>query len=195
MMSYNLSKLFEEAFGTKMPAYDFEKLENKGFRYPEGFLASFNPEILPNGKYGSSPYYQQDAIGRYYFMPVKLGEFELPYPLIRIQGRKRIVETPLTDRDGSVLEQISRDNYRIQIRGLIVDHDRRYPEDLIHQLKELFEQNKSLPIRSVLTDIFLVKNDHVVIEELILPEIKGVEHVKPYELSLIEDAVFDLELT
>ncbi len=193
MPSFDLIKLFEQAFGVKMPEYQITDA-NKAMLHPDGTQASFNPETLPKGKYGSSPYFNQDALGRYYFMPAKLGDVDLQYPLIRIQGRKQIVETMLTERKGRVIEQISQDNYKIQIRGVMIGHDRNFPEEQIDLLRKLFETNQSIPLRSVLTDIFLAAGDRVVIEELNLPEVKGVEYVKPYELSLIQDSVFELEL-
>jgi len=180
-MSYqfDLGEMYQKAFGIKMPKYE---------------LDSKNTQDAIGSKYGSSLYRKADVTGRYYFMPVTLGGLELGYPIIRIQARKNIVETPMTERKGSAIEIISQDNWKIYIRGFMFNHDREYPEEDIYNLKELFEKNESLELRSVLTDLFLVGEDRVVITDINFPEVKGIEHVKPYEINLISDSIFDLEI-
>lgn len=179
MNQFDLGILFQKAFGITLPKYD---------------LNSQKASSDQSSKYGSSIYRKTDAMGRYYFMPVELGGLELQYPVIRIQGRKILQETVMTERKGSVIEGIAMENYRIYIRGFMVDHGGLYPEDQIYALKEAWERNESLPLRSVLTDIFLESEDRVVITDFSLPEVKGVEHVKPYEINLVSDSIFTLEI-
>ncbi|MBK6819839.1 MAG: hypothetical protein IPG85_09755 [Bacteroidetes bacterium] len=126
-------------------------------------------------------------------MPVTLGD-EVGYPIIRILGAQHSGETPMTERKGSAIEIISQDNWKIYIRGFLFNHDREYPEEDIYKLKELFEKNESVVIRSVLTDLFLIAEDRVVITDINFPEVTGIEHVKPYEINLISDSIFDLEI-
>lgn len=192
MRQFDLGDLYMQAFGVKMPDYDL-KSENAGLKYPQSG-ASFNESQLPKGKFGSSAYYKQDSQGRYYFLPVTLGDVDLPYPIIRIQSRKYIVETQMTERKGSVIELISQDNWKIYIRGFIINHDRQFPEDEIAELINLYERNESLVIKNVLTDIALAVSDKVKIADLNFPEVRGVEYVKPYEINLISDSIFDLEI-
>jgi hypothetical protein len=180
-MSYqfDLAELYQKAFGITVPKYE---------------LDSKNTQDQLGSKYGSSLYRKADVTGRYYFMPVTLGGLELGYPIIRIQGRKNIVETQMTERKGSAIEIISQDNWKIYIRGFMFGHDRKFPEEQIYELKELYERNESLELRSVLTDLFLVEKDSVVIADINFPEVKGIEHVKPYEINLISDSIFELEI-
>lgn len=190
-MEFNLNNIYRRVFGVQ-PNYDLEST-NEGLKQPQD-NASFAPGVLPTSKYGSSEFYKQDAVGRYYFMPVKLGDVELQYPIIRIQGRKNIVETQLTERKGSVIELINQDNYRIYIRGFIIDHQNNYPEDAIKDIVNLFELNTHVALRSVLTDLFLTENDSVVITDINFPEVSGVQNVKPYEINLISNNIFELEI-
>lgn len=176
---FDLGALFNKVWKTGMPEYD---------------LKSTNESDAFASKFGSSVYRKADAVGRYYFMPVKLGDVELQYPIIRIQGRKNIVETQLTERKGSVIEIINQESYQIYIRGFLINHTGDFPEEAVHEMKELFETNQSVPIRSVLTDLFLTDEDSVVIADLSFPEVTGVENVKPYELNLISDSNFELEI-
>lgn len=198
-IQFNIQDLYMKAFGVKAPEYDLKET-NEGLIAPNNY-SSVNPDVEPKSKYGSSPYFKQDALGRYYFMPVKLGDLDLPYPIIRIQSRKNIVETQMTERKGSVIEIISQDNWKIYIRGFIFAHDRKFPEEDIYNMRKMYERNESLVISSVLTDLFLTsqdsnnnETDKVVITDINFPEVKGIEHVKPYEIQLISDSIFELEV-
>lgn len=175
--------------------FDLGELYNKAFniKLPEYAILAENEEALVASKYGSSTYRRADAVGRNYFMPVELGGMQLSYPVIRISGSKNIVETQLTERKGSVIEIINQDSYKIYIRGFMINHQGHFPEEDVYNLQQLFELNKSIPIKSVLTDLFLTSDDRVVIKDFNLPEVQGVENVKPYELELISDSVFELE--
>lgn len=183
---FDLQDLYLKAFGVQFPKYELE---------------SKNTADAIGSKYGSSVYRKADVTGRYYFMPVELGGLELGYPIIRIQSRKNIVETHLTEQNGSVIEMISRENWKIYIRGFMFNHEREYPEEDIYNLKELYNRNESVVIKSVLTDIFLTHKDddgndtdRVVVTDINFPEVKGIEHVKPYEINLISDSIFSLEI-
>ena len=149
-----------------------------------------------NAKLGST-YYLIDEKGRTHFMPVKLNGNYLPYPLIRINGRKSIIETSLVGREGTVKELINIDDYKISIRGLCVGDNGMWPEDQVTQLRDLYVINSSIPISCPLTDIFLVKpdrsgSDHVVITNFEIMETKGFKGIVPYQMDLISDGNFDL---
>lgn len=175
---FTISELFQKAFGREIE-YD---------------LVNSKADQQESSKYGSSPYRAEDAKGRWMFMPVTLDTLQLVYAVIRVTGRKNIVETQLTERKGSVIEIINQDSYKIYIRGFLIDHTGNYPEDGVNALKELFEQNKSVPIKSVLTDLFLTEEDRIVITELNFPEVTGIENIKPFEMNMVSDSIFDLEI-
>ena len=90
----------------------------------------------PTGNYGS--YYDTDSEGREVFMPVTLGDQFLPYVWLNIKASKNIIETPLTERRGSVKELISIDDYRIGIKGFVIGHDGAFPEKDVENLRKLF---------------------------------------------------------
>lgn len=152
-----------------------------------------------------SEFWKQDSDGRWYFMPVVLGGVPLWNPIMRVTGRKTVVETPLTERPGSVKEIISLDDYVINIRGLIkrsvVDSkgviksgDEQWPEEEVRQLKALYERNEAVDIESVMTNILLNGRDEsVVITNLTFPEKRG-QSVVAYELEMVTDTSFDLEI-
>jgi Domain of unknown function (DUF6046) len=117
--------------------------------------------------------------------------------VISISGRKTIIETPLTERRGTVKELINIEDYEIVIKGLIINGTNEFPEADVTTLRDVYEQNVALSIECPMTDIFLLRpdrkgSDQVVIKELKFPAIQGVKHVRPYELRLITDEPYNL---
>jgi hypothetical protein len=111
-----------------------------------------------------------------------------------ITCKKTIISTPLPECGGSVKELISIDDYAINIKGMCVSQGNEYPEGDIQNLFDLFKKNESLEVRSVLTDIFLAGTfgHRCAIREAKFPPLAGIEHVKPFELDLESDMIFDL---
>jgi Domain of unknown function (DUF6046) len=174
---FEIEKLFNEAFGYNSKAFEFAKK-------------------VPNAQYAKlgSAYYAKDAKGREYYLPVMLGGVQLPYPVISIRSSKTIVDTPMVERDGSVYEGISMDDYMITIRGVMVGANNSFPEDDITKLKELWEKKESVQIRNVLTDIFLKGENKVIIKSLELGEMGGTKHVRSYQMELVSDMELELEI-
>ena len=124
-------------------------------------------------------------------------KWNLPYPVVSISSRKTIVETPLTERRGTVKELINIQDYEITIRGFIIGKPNEFPESDVTLLRTIYEQNTPISIQCPITDIFLVRperngSDEVVISDLKFPSIQGVKNVRPYELHLISDEAFNL---
>ena len=196
-ISISLATLFEKTFGYKTKAFDPKFDDVKG--YSE--LAR-----VEQGAQGS-PYYANDALGREYFMPVTLvyddggsnglQKYDLPFPVVSITSRKTIVETPLTERRGTVKEIININDYEIVVRGFIICATNEFPENEVTQLRTVYEQNTTLSIQCPLTDIFLLRpdrkgSDQLVIYELEFPAVSGVKNVRPYVLRMVSDESFSL---
>lgn len=178
--------MFRQAFGAAAPPFEIQE-----------------QHVEPSASAAQSPLYARDANGRYYFLPVKLGGIQLPYPIIRISGRKMIVDTPLVARRGSVKELISLEDYQISIMGLIIGSGKTpadvWPEAGIKELRDLYERNESLSLENALTDIFLIRpetggKDKVVIVGMDIPPIRGSETVVGYRIDLIADQEFVLDI-
>lgn len=193
VQAIDLTELYSKAFGISIPEY---KLNAQPYEY------AFDSNGDANGKFGSPKRALNPITGGYYFMPVYLdidnsgdiglNDYELPYPIVRVQSQKRIIETALTERKGTVVEIINQESWKIYIKGFIISKNNEYPEDEIYKLKQVYEKNEAFSIRSVITDLFLTDGDKVVVKSLNFPEVKGVELVKPYELELISVNIFDL---
>jgi hypothetical protein len=176
-------------------------------------------ERVEYGTVGGSPYYDDDDVtGLEYFLPVSMTystksggvgwagapgaqndmkTIFLPNPIISISGKKKIVKTPLTDRSGTVKEYISREDYVISIKGIIIGDTNEFPEAGVTVLRELYESNYPVSIANPITDIFLLRpdrsgSDSVVITDLKFPEVKGIKNVRAYELTMESDEPFNL---
>jgi Domain of unknown function (DUF6046) len=174
---FQIEKVFEDAFGYKPKAFEFTK------KTPEDTYADLG-----------SPFYAKDVMGRNYYLPITLGGVALPYGVMSIRCRKTIVETPMVERDGSVREYISMDDYTLSIRGVVVNHFGQYPQDDLTILRDLWIQKKPLQIRSVLSDIYLKGNQKVVITNFEIPEYGGTKHVRSFAMELVEDKELTLEV-
>jgi hypothetical protein len=183
--TYSIAELLREAFddGTDQPQpFDVDNIATDGgsqFVQMQRSLAAV------------------DALGRPYFLPVRLGGVQLPgEPVVRIRGRKRIVETTLvgSSRRGAVKELIGIDDYDVLIRGVAfqLNNNKDYPEDEVQQLHELYLRPEALKVESGLTALLGI--ERLVIRDITLPEQRGFQHVQAYELSCRSDEDFILEI-
>lgn len=163
------------------------------------------PARVLQGKIAGSPYYAYRQ-GVEYYLPITLAyttaagevkEVELPYPVLSYQSRKRIVETPLTERTSTVKEYICTDSYELTVRGYLVGKNGELPEADLIAITDLYGVQGSLEIRNVITDILLVRpdsKDNVIITSYRKPEMRGVKHVLEYEFTMVSDAPFNLNM-
>ncbi|MCW3467640.1 DUF6046 domain-containing protein [Chitinophaga nivalis] len=181
--TYDIRSLFKASWGYTPPVLDIIK----------------QPEESNN----DGPYFDKGAFGKSYFMPVTLiipasetqpaRSISLPNPVIRISSRKTIVETAMVNRTGTIKELINTEDFKISIKGVIINDSNHFPEDEIKQLHALYSVDEAITINSVLTNFFLKSEEQkVVITDINWPEVTGIQNVKPYELNLISDHAFDL---
>ena len=140
------------------------------------------------------PLYRMNALGRSEFLPATLEGIALPNSLVNITGKKKIVETEMTGANGSVKEIINIQDYSIRIICTEIYPDNTWPESTLHTIKRLWDENRALTLECPLTDIFLQAKDNVVITDLKLPDMMGIENAQVFELQLTSDTYFELEL-
>ena len=208
MGTFDLAKIFSNTFRYNMPD---KFVVNKSNDTLDQYQASIktDPFKVPpavvnrdSGLFDSTysvlgqPYYATDLLGREFFLPVTLNGYLIPFAVLSINEKKTIVETAMPERGGSVKELISIDDYIINLKGILVEEDNIYPEQQIIDIHNLFLLAESIPIRSVLTDIFLngAYNHCVVIKEIKWPANPGVENAKPFEIDMVADMIFTLEI-
>jgi hypothetical protein len=189
---FYLQDLFEKTFGY-LPADKFVVNKSEA-------VSDSNPFTVPTAanrtEYSSlgQPYYRKDYLEREMFMPVTLDGYLVPFAVVSITEKKTLIETPMPERGGSVTELISIDDYLVNIKGIIVEDEDKFPETQIKNIHELFLQNNSIELRSVITDIFLsgVFEHRVIIKEVKWPASPGVENAKPFEIDCKSDMIYEL---
>ena len=222
--AFDIAGLFKQQWGYNPPGNYAVNLVNNGINDLRGKSGNYvvekrneNPQQLNSsefwdinnapveqitGKLGGD-FWAKDNYQREYFMPVVLNGVSLWFPVISvIELNRQVVETDMVERSGSVKEIISTDDLVINIKGLIVGVNNQWPEDEFTQLCSLFAINRSVEIKSVITNIAFNKafgqmeqDKHmVVIKRVPITPKVGVKHVIPYELNLVSDTIFELEL-
>lgn len=157
----------------------------------------YTPETLtilkqPGMNKRGTSYYGSEAYSKSYFMSVKLGTLDLYNPVISISNKKTIVQTALVNRSGTVKEMISKEDYKINIKGVIIREDNTYPDEEISDLMALFNKNEALPIYCALTSLLFDEGEKVVITDLSFPPTPGTQNIQAYDLTLISDLKFIL---
>jgi len=219
-VEYDIPKLFEIVFNYRMAPYPLLIAESPYIMAStQGIPGVFMPDTSlpfatrPNQDYNitipsrreysnvGQPFYAKNLLGLEMFMPITLihkstdnveQKLLLQNTIISMRTKKTIVETPLINRQGSVKELISIDDWDIRIKGMIVSPDNDYPDDAVKELKDFVDFNEALDIASVLTAIFLDKDEKVVIRDFELSEMRGIQHAQGFTMSLISDIDFKL---
>ena len=112
--------------------------------------------------------------------------------MISLTGKKRIVETALTGRRGTVNELVNVDSYEVAITCALIGEDGNYPERAVKQMRDLYELNEAVDLVSALTDLVFEDEDKVVIESIELPALAGVENIQIVKLAAHTDAAIEL---
>ncbi len=117
----------------------------------------------------------------------------LPHPIVSVSIEKIIIETPMTERRGTVKELVGIKDCEINIRGYMIGPNKELPEEQMALLRDVFVAGNTVGIRSVITDIYLADLGFTaVVRSFRLPEMPGTRGVRQYELKLVSDAPFSL---
>jgi Domain of unknown function (DUF6046) len=167
--------------------------------------------------YQKSKEYASSFLGTPLFFPMKIDGVLLPNePLITVTGTKRVVETAIAGNDFSVTEIVGLENYKINIKGVATNYDPingkskndfqaglvydDYPEEWLYLLNDLFKRKRSektsdtisLPVEC---DFLRILGIHyIVIKQLNLPAVAGMQSAIPYEFTCMSDTHIELVL-
>ena len=186
-LTFDLDNLYETVFGTK--PYRIEG-SGSGNRYTQ-LSGSALTEYYLGKEIWLPTRFAELNINQF-----KYSEFFLPYSVVIISGKKTIVKTAMAERQGTVKELYSTDDYSINIKGFFIDDkNRTWPEEDLKLFKKIFELQTAVALDNALTNIFLEKEQKVVIESFDLPEVEGGrKHVRPFNIQLESDSIFTLEV-
>lgn len=114
-------------------------------------------------------------------------------PLVTLNRAKKIVQTPLQGEDDDVIEIISNSNWKISVKGLLVNSDsRKKPFDKYQSLLAMLNENVSQKVvsrlfaKSGITDLVITDWD--------FPPLEGYTNVIPYVFNAISDKPRELKL-
>lgn len=164
-------------------------------------LGQSNAQITPVTKkttnlYGQPLWGSSDLLGHEVFCPVTIEvdgkDYVFPFAVIGISRTKTVVMTEMSELNGSVKEVIGNKDYDITIKGFVIGDYDQFPDDKLKMLNDIFEQNQTVRLKSAFSDIFLHKNDKVLILKMDIPEKPKVIGVRDFALQMVSDGVFNL---
>jgi len=189
---YDLNEMYRNAFGHIRPPYPTVVAESR--------TVGLNPVGTVRALRGLFRF--ASGLGADYTMPTSLNGWQLPNePIIRINASKDIKETKLTRLDSNgfinrqnVLEEINQNNYRIRLRGLLINEEDPddYPEEQLRKLREIVLSAGSVTINNALTDMWGISR--IAIEDFDLEELRGNISVQSYSIVGYSDSFVDLEM-
>ncbi len=219
-LRYEVSQLFDLAFGIKSPIFipygirakqevvsvslpttspnqanatyvvDGITSENTG----SGIKAWTGKEVLYPITFEAGDYKEYDHTGK--LIPAKHGDFILPFATLASFSRsKNIVTTEITGSTGTVKELISFSDWNIRIRGIcLTDNARSKFKTFSEQKEQLIKMERIASSIKVKGDQFSdLDINYLVIESLTFPEMEARPNAVAFELNCKSD--IPLELT
>ncbi|MFL5747218.1 MAG: DUF6046 domain-containing protein [Niastella sp.] len=194
-ISFDLEKLYQQVFGGK-PYQIPPEIKKDPTEEPNVIRRTPSKSYVLLEKYLNREIWLPTRLAELNIDNYDRSEFYLPYCVVKISGKKTIVKTPLAERQGTVKELYSIDDYSINLKGFFIDNKNRlFPEKDLDVLRQVFEMKHAFSIDNALINIMLGKEVKVVMESFDLPEVEGGrKHVRPYNIQLESDSVFTLEV-
>jgi hypothetical protein len=115
-----------------------------------------------------------------------------PATMIDFSRAKRIVETEVQGRDGSVKELIGMSDWLLRIRGVIVGDGYGYPYAYISRLRDFFEYGGVVRVEARICEELGIRD--AVLMNLDLPRQEGFVNMQPFTIELTADLAVELEL-
>lgn len=141
-----------------------------------------------------------NALGVEVFLPVTLWVSEslqitFECCTIRVTGKKTIIRTAVSERKGTVKEQFNVDDYQFTVKGVLIGTERKFPDDQIVILRDIFESTKPVFLKNALAELFLDKTTQIAIESFEIPEVEGkaLRH-RPFSFVCESDFIDTLKI-
>lgn len=200
---FDIEQLYSRTFGSKpykVPGQSFNENPEQPYQLP----ASKQDEAFAQ----DGSLLQTSYAGVEIWLPTRFrglpadkfenGQLFLPYMVVRVTGSSTIIRTPLVERRGTVKELFSVEDYKITLKGFLIDRNRQWPYRELKALKDLHESGSAFYLDNALTNIFLnadaAEPDKVVMTGFDLPEVEGGrKHIRPVVMQIESDSVFTLE--
>lgn len=193
MITLNLLEIYKDVFGEPY------KLSNLGIStssvdqyQPIPSKASQQKFILDSGL----PLLAKNNYGKDIFAPIQFYKnsqnyLEISCASIRVNSKKTIVKTAVSERFGTVKELFNVGDYQFTIKGVLIGKNRQFPDDQILKLKELYETVETVELFNAYAELFMNKASRkIAIESLEFPEVIGKSiHIKPFVIVAESDFI------
>lgn len=191
-MEYDVSRILGQVYGVRGLPFPQKPTVDNGNPIADAFPEL--PEIADKrfSQMGTRMW-GKNVLGRPVFMPAKIDGLELPNPLITITGEKEIVETVLVDV-GTVFERVFTRPYNVSIILTLIAENDVWPEAQVREIVALWKKDDVVTIDCVLTDLFLKYRDNLIITNISLLDMQGVENAQVIEINGRSNIEFELEL-
>lgn len=194
-ITFDLEKLYAQTFGGQLyqiPPDSFKDPKEE----PTIIQTTASKSYVLLEKYLNREIWLPTRLAELNINDYKRSEFYLPYCAVKISGKKTIVKTALAERQGSVKELYSIDDYSISLKGFFIDNKNRlFPEEDLDVLRQVFEIRGAFAIDNALVNTILGRETKVVMVSFELPEVTGGrKHVRPFDIQLESDSIFTLEV-
>ena len=129
---------------------------------------------------------------------------QIPTVLFTVNQKKNIITTSVQGRNGTVKEYISDGDFTINVKGVLVGDNGKYPRvgfpsgtkggvNSVEDLTALFKLNRSVTVNSWYLRQFGITE--MVITDYNFPQNEGEYSVQPFEFNAISDTEFIFNLT
>lgn len=135
--------------------------------------------------------YEQNALGRWVFLPASLNGQPLPNPLVSINGEKSIIETDVTEV-GTVFEKAFTRPYDITIICTLLNGDNSWPEAEIKRMEQLYTQGDLYTLACPLTDLFLQPQNNFLLKGISVIDMGVCDNAQVIQLNGRSNIDFEL---
>jgi len=184
--------------------FELQELYTAVFGYvakPFPALGDVSDQLTPSNPFGAVDglvdQYKKNMLGIEMLMPLEIGipgeELFLltTEPMISLKLKKRLIRRfpNRSDKNGSIKESWSSDDYQISIKGLVLNYtDDSYPEQEVRKLRKYCEYNNSLSVKNTMLTMFGI--DRISIDDFDIPFTSGIKN-QAYEIRAYSDKLFD----
>ncbi|WP_298307277.1 DUF6046 domain-containing protein [Flavobacterium sp.] len=196
----DLNQLYQQYFNTK-PYYVTPKDSVKPTTQDVNYAVSIeNPRRKGSIDYSQKgiAYNKIGSYGQDIWFPIQFWKsnnkvIELEACTVAVSLNKTIIQTVVSERQGTVQERFNTDDYKFSIKGFLIGKDRFFPEDQIQILKDLWQTTEPVQLHGGYPEVFLDESCRVTILNVDFPDAQGkAMWIRPFTMSCISDFIQDL---
>ncbi len=182
---FDINLLYQQLYGYVGPPF------------PEAGNANAFIPSSPLGTVESfSNQFKKDWVGKEMIMPVKFSipgfEWDFPFePIVSLRMANKVIRKypKHNNGSGSIKESWGRDDYRLIIKGALLDlTNNRYPEDQLQSLKRFLTYRGSIKVECPVFRIFDI--EYLAIENVDIPHSTGIA-IQKFTINAYSDQLFD----